>query len=65
MYDFLSEDRIEATIREHIEIVELTLAGKLDEAYVALYEHIGASMDVVLERAKRALTQMALHSGAW
>jgi DNA-binding GntR family transcriptional regulator len=65
MYDFLSEDRIHATIAEHIEIVELTLAGKLDEAYVALYEHIGASMDVVLERAKRALTQMALHSGAW
>ena len=65
MYDFLSEDRIEATIAEHIQIVELTLAGKLDEAYVALYEHIGASMDVVLERAERALTQMALHSGAW
>jgi DNA-binding GntR family transcriptional regulator len=65
MYDFLSEDRVEATIAEHIEIVELTLAGKLDEAYVALYEHIGASMDVVLARAERALTQMALHSGAW
>ena len=65
MYDFLSEDRIEATIAEHIQIVERTLAGKLDEAYVALYEHIGASMDVVLERAERALTQMALHSGAW
>jgi DNA-binding GntR family transcriptional regulator len=65
MYDFLSEDRVQATIAEHIDIVELTIAGKLDEAYVALYEHIGASMDVVLERAKRALTQMALHSGAW
>lgn len=65
MYDFLSEDRVEATIAEHIEIVELTLADKIEEAYVALYEHIGASMDVVLERAKRALTQMALHSGAW
>jgi DNA-binding GntR family transcriptional regulator len=65
MYDFLSEDRVEATIREHIEIGELTVAGRLDEAYVALYEHIGASMDVVIERAERALTQMALHSGAW
>lgn len=65
MYDFLSEDRVQATIAEHIDIVELAIAGKLDEAYVALYEHIGASMDVVLERAKRALTQMALHSGAW
>jgi DNA-binding GntR family transcriptional regulator len=65
MYDFLSADRVEATIAEHIEIVELTLASKLDEAYVALYEHIGASMDVVLERAQRTLTQMALHNGAW
>lgn len=65
MYDFLSADRIEATIAEHIDIVELTIAGMLDEAYVALCEHIGASADVVLERAKRALTQMALHSGVW
>jgi DNA-binding GntR family transcriptional regulator len=65
MYDFLSADRIETTIAEHVEIAELTLAGKLDEAYLALYEHIGASMDVVLARAQRALTQMALHSGAW
>lgn len=65
MYDFLSEDRVEATIAEHIEIAELTLAGELDRAYRVLYEHVGASMDVVLERAKSALTQMALHTGAW
>jgi DNA-binding GntR family transcriptional regulator len=65
MYDILSEDRIASTIREHIEIVELTLAGTLERAYQALYDHIGASMEVVPERAKRALTQMALHTEAW
>lgn len=65
MYDFLSADRVAATIAEHIEILERAAAGRLDETYRALYEHIGASTDVVLERAERALTQMALHSGAW
>lgn len=65
MYDFLTVDRIDATINEHIEIVELTLAHQLNDAYRALHEHIGASMHVVLERAQRALTQMALHSGTF
>jgi DNA-binding GntR family transcriptional regulator len=63
MYDFLSEDRIESTIAEHIEILELVRDGELDLAYRALYEHVGGSLTVVLRRAERALTQMALHSG--
>ncbi|MFV2195177.1 GntR family transcriptional regulator [Nocardiopsis sp. LOL_012] len=62
MYDFLTEDRITSTITEHIDIVELLLDGALDAAYRALHEHVGASMEVVLERAQRALTQMALHA---
>jgi DNA-binding GntR family transcriptional regulator len=65
MYDFLSADRVAATVAEHVEIAELTMADRLDEAYLALYQHIGASTDLLLERATRALTQMALHSGAW
>lgn len=65
MYDFLSADRVRTTIAEHIEIAELVIGDRLDDAYLALYDHIGASMDVVLERATRALTQMALHSGVW
>ncbi|MFE3458193.1 GntR family transcriptional regulator [Nocardiopsis aegyptia] len=62
MYDFLTADRIASTIDEHIGIVEHLLAGELDSAYRALHEHVGASMEVVLERAQRALTQMALHA---
>ncbi|WP_304453034.1 GntR family transcriptional regulator [Nocardiopsis sp. YSL2] len=61
MYDFLTGDRITSTIDEHIRIVEHLLADELDLAYRAMHEHVGASMAVVLERAQRALTQMALH----
>ncbi|WP_460400747.1 GntR family transcriptional regulator [Actinophytocola sediminis] len=64
-YDFLTQDRIAATSREHLEITELTLAGDLDQAYVALYEHLGASTDAVRQRAEQALTRMALHNGVW
>jgi DNA-binding GntR family transcriptional regulator len=62
MYDFLTEDRITSTIAEHVQIVEHLLSDELDAAYRALHEHVGASMEVVLERARRALTRMALHS---
>ncbi|WP_255945644.1 GntR family transcriptional regulator [Streptomyces odontomachi] len=62
MYDFLTEDRVETTVTEHIEIMELVLAARLDDAYRALHAHVGDSMAVVMERAQRAMTQMALHS---
>ncbi|MEU1199646.1 GntR family transcriptional regulator [Streptomyces sp. NPDC005813] len=62
MYDFLTEDRVGTTISEHIEIMECVRDGRLDEGYRALHAHVGNSMAVVLERARRAMTQMALHS---
>jgi DNA-binding GntR family transcriptional regulator len=61
MYDFLTTDRVESTIDEHIEIVELVLAHRLDEALAALHRHVGESMEVVEQRVLGALTQMALH----
>jgi DNA-binding GntR family transcriptional regulator len=63
MYDFLTTDRIGSTITEHLEIVELVLAHRLDEALAALHRHVGESMEVVEQRVVRALTQMALHRG--
>jgi DNA-binding GntR family transcriptional regulator len=63
MYDFLTEDRIELTIAEHLEIVELTLDRRLNEALAALHRHVGESMEVVEQRVVRALTQMARHRG--
>lgn len=62
MYDFLTRDRVETTIAEHIEIMELVRDGRLEEGHRALHAHVGDSMAVVLERARRAMTQMALHA---
>lgn len=62
MYDFLTRDRVETTIAEHIEILELIRDGRLDAGYRALRSHVGDSMAVVMERAQRALTQMTLHA---
>lgn len=56
MYDYLTEDRMEATVDEHIDIAELVVSGRLRQAYDALHAHIGASRDVVTERAARVLS---------
>jgi DNA-binding GntR family transcriptional regulator len=63
MYDFLTADRIELTITEHLQILDLTLAGRLTEAHEALHRHVGESMEVVEQRVVRALTAMARHRG--
>ncbi|WP_243597551.1 GntR family transcriptional regulator [Thermobifida halotolerans] len=63
MYDFLTADRIQSTIDEHIEIVEFVLAGELEQGYRALHAHVGESLEVVVRRAQEALTQMTLHTG--
>jgi DNA-binding GntR family transcriptional regulator len=60
MYDFLTEDRIECTVREHIAVVELVLADRLDDALGALRQHVGISMEVVERRAASAISQMAM-----
>lgn len=63
MYDFLTGDRIDKTIREHLGVVEAVLAGKIEDAEVKLRQHVGVSMEVVEQRAARAITQMALRRG--
>lgn len=60
MYDFITADRIERTISQHLDIVEAVLAGQLAEAIRALHRHVGESMEVVEHRAARAVTQMVL-----
>ncbi|MEU9465858.1 hypothetical protein AB0D78_04245 [Streptomyces avermitilis] len=37
MYDLLAQDRMQTTITEHIEIMELARDGQLDEGYPALH----------------------------
>lgn len=61
MYDYLTEERIELTISQHLEVVEAVLAGRLEDAARSLSRHVGESMDVVEKRAAHALTQMTLN----
>ncbi len=56
MYDYLTRDRLDATMSEHIELLELVLSNRLPQALDFLRDHIGASREVVTERAARALT---------
>ncbi|WP_115932692.1 GntR family transcriptional regulator [Citricoccus muralis] len=51
MHDYLTQDRINSTIDEHLEIGELVLTGRLLEALEALESHIGESQTVSLARA--------------
>jgi len=60
MYDFLSVDRIALSIDEHLAITEAVIASEYEEAAQLMREHIGASLDVVEERAATAMTRMMM-----
>lgn len=57
-YDFLTEDRIERTITEHLAIVGALLDRRPERAVELMSDHIGASMAVVKQRVQRALIAM-------
>lgn len=61
-YDFLTADRIESSISEHLGIVAALLDGDIALAGDRLREHIGASLEVVEQRAADAMRQRALRS---
>jgi len=58
MHDFLQQPRIEATIAEHLNLVELVLAGDIVAAEAAFTQHLGDSMAVVEERVRGAIVRM-------
>ena len=60
MYDFMVNNRIDVTISEHLAILDTVLADDLDSAHDLLRNHIGGSLDVVLDRVTRALVAMSL-----
>jgi DNA-binding GntR family transcriptional regulator len=60
MYDFITVERVAATIAEHLEIVDLLLHDELEAGRKALHEHVGASFEVVERRAIRALSARSL-----
>jgi DNA-binding GntR family transcriptional regulator len=59
MHDFLTAERVERTITQHLQIVEAILAGDLPLAVARFGVHLGESMAVVEDRATRALARMA------
>jgi DNA-binding GntR family transcriptional regulator len=62
MQDFLLEERIAATIAEHLVIVRAVLDGDLVAAEAAFTAHHSASMAVVEERCLDALRRMVSRS---
>ena len=59
MYDYLTPDRMTATITEHLALLHLVLSGELATALQVLETHVGASRDVVVHRAVLALSAAA------
>jgi DNA-binding GntR family transcriptional regulator len=59
MRDFLTADRITATVDEHLGLLDLVITGDLDGALAAYDDHLQASFDVVAERVASALLDMA------
>ena len=58
IHDFTSEERISATITEHLEIVRAVIAGDADVAAGYMRAHIQRSANVVRERIGEALARM-------
>jgi DNA-binding GntR family transcriptional regulator len=56
MFDYLSEDRMLATVDEHLGILELIANEQYEDAVEALQRHIHTSEQVVLERSSHALS---------
>ena len=56
MFDYLTPDRMQATVAEHIEIAQLVLDDRLDTAHAALKAHIDESRKVVMARAEQAMS---------
>jgi DNA-binding GntR family transcriptional regulator len=59
MYDYLTEERIERTISQHVQIVEAVLEKQYDAAAALLRGHIAESMDNVERQAAHALSLMS------
>jgi DNA-binding GntR family transcriptional regulator len=59
IHDFLTDDRIEQTIAEHLQILRPVAAGDPAEAERVFRAHLAKSKQVAEERALRAIARMA------
>ena len=64
MLDFLTAERIDATISEHVELVGLVIDGRISDAEEAFNAHLGESMSVVEERVQEAIARMVAGEGS-
>ena len=64
MHDFLTDERVERTIAQHLGILEAAIDGDVAKAVRRFRRHLGESMSVAEDRAARALARMALGEGA-
>lgn len=62
MHDYLTQDRVDATISEHLAIIGCVLSGRLGEARDALRRHVGESQSIVEARAARAMQLSTMSS---
>jgi DNA-binding GntR family transcriptional regulator len=60
MQDFLTVERVQRTVVEHLGIVGAVLDGDLDLAEQRFIDHLDASVAVVEERVTRAVARMAM-----
>lgn len=59
MHDFLTPERVEQTVTQHLGILDAVLAGDVAQAVRRFRRHLGESMAVVEDRAARALARVA------
>ena len=58
VHDFLDQDRIRATVDQHMAIIEALEARDADAASTLIDSHITESAEVVQEAAGRALAEL-------
>jgi DNA-binding FadR family transcriptional regulator len=58
MQDFTTDDRIEQTITQHLEIAEAVLMEQVDLAVARFEEHLAESLAVVEQRTLLAISRM-------
>lgn len=64
MHDFLTLDRVQRTVEQHVGIVEAVLVGDLGLAESRFQSHLDESIAVVEQRTNQALARMASGKGA-
>jgi DNA-binding GntR family transcriptional regulator len=62
MQDFITDDRIEQTVAQHLGIAEAVLVRHIDVAVTRFEEHLGESLAVVEQRTLLAIARMTSRS---